>query len=351
MMTLCTLFNVNYLDKGLALYESLEKVSNDFTLYVLAMDDKCYEILTDLQLQHIILIKLEDFESEELLKIKPSRSIGEYCWTCSSNLIRYVIDTYQPEYCTYIDADLYFYSDPYQIIEEMKQKNASVQVIGHRFNKREAKKTEFIVGKYCVEFNTFKNDSKGNKLLDIWCKQCLNYCKIDGDGIHWADQKYQDNWCEDYDFCIETEHLGAGVAPWNIAQYKFVTSNKHNIDVKIGKQIYPMLFYHFENIQYIEKNKIKINVYYHWGIDNKLINELYYRYLTNVNHYKDFISKKYGITIFVKSHPGVNISKKESFLNKLKKIHKIIKPAFLFNYFYTNLPTKLYSQRDIISLK
>ena len=119
MMTLCTLFNVNYLDKGLALYESLENVSNNFVLYVLAMDDKCYEILSDLKLPHIIPIKLIDFENEDLLKVKPTRSIGEYCWTCSSNLIRYVIDTYKPEYCTYIDADLFFYSDPYQIIEEM----------------------------------------------------------------------------------------------------------------------------------------------------------------------------------------------------------------------------------------
>ena len=228
---LCTLFNSLYLDKGLALYESLEKVSNNFVLYVLAMDDKCYEIINDLKLQSLVPIKLSDFESEELLKVKLTRSVGEYCWTCSSNLIRYVIDTYEPEYCTYVDADLYFYSDPYQIIQEMKQKKASVQVIGHRFNKREEKQRSFVVGKYCVEFNTFKNDKKGNELLNIWCKQCLDYCKIDGDGVHWADQKYKDKWCDDYYYCIETEHLGAGIAPWNISQYKYVESNERGIIV------------------------------------------------------------------------------------------------------------------------
>lgn len=346
MVTLCTLFNVNYLDKGLALYESLDRVSNKFVLYVLAMDEKCYEILEDLNLKNIVPIKLSDFENEELLKVKPNRSVGEYCWTCSSNLIRYVIDTYQPEYCTYIDADLFFYSDPYQIIEEMKQKGASAQVIGHRFNKREYKKRSFIVGKYCVEFNTFKNDEKGNELLNIWCEQCLEYCKIDGDGVHWADQKYQDNWCEDYVYCIETEHLGAGVAPWNISQYKLVESNDQKIIVKTRGNQYPMLFYHFENLQYIDKNKIKINVYHQWGLDDKLVKELYYPYLKILNKYKDLIKSKYGLDILIKYHPGIKreeISKWCKFLN----LWKIFTPSFL----YKILPSILYKREDFIVIK
>lgn len=349
-MTLCTLFNVNYLDKGLALYESLERVSNNFVLYVLAMDDKCYEILKELNFKSLVPIKLSDFESEELLKVKLTRSVGEYCWTCSSNLIRYVIDTYEPEYCTYVDADLYFYSDPYQIIQEMKQKNASVQVIGHRFNKGEEKQRSFVVGKYCVEFNTFKNDKKGNELLNIWCKQCLDYCKIDGDGVHWADQKYQDNWCDDYDFCIETEHLGAGVAPWNISQYKFVESNELGIFVKIQDRLYPMLFYHFENLQYIDKYTIKINVYHQWGIDDVLVKQLYYPYLKVVDKYKTLINSRYGIDILIKHHPGVDIKDKKnmSVFRMLSKLWKIFTPQFLRNYLFVVLPTRLYKGRDFL---
>lgn len=350
MITLCTLFNVNYLDKGLALYESLERVSNSFVLYVLAMDDKCYEILKDLNLNSLVPIKLSDFENEELLKVKPTRTVGEYCWTCSSNLIRYVIDTYQPDYCTYIDADLFFYSDPYQIIDEMKQKGASVQVIGHRFNKREEKERSFVVGKYCVEFNTFKNDEKGKELLNIWCRQCLDYCKIDGDGIHWADQKYQDNWCEDYKYCIETEHLGAGVAPWNINQYKLVVSTDQKVVVKTRDKHYPMLFYHFENLQYIDKYKIKINVYHQWGVDDRLVKELYYPYLNLVDKYKDLIGSKYGVEILIKHHPGL---KKEgmSIWCKFMKLWKIFTPSFLNTFIYNILPSFFLKKGDIVTIK
>lgn len=352
MITLCTLFNTNYLDKGLALYESLKNVSKDFILYVLAMDDKCYKILVDLNLPHLKPIKLVDFENEELLKVKSTRSIGEYCWTCSSNLIKYIITTYNPEYCTYIDADIYFYSDPYKIIEEMKSKNASVQVIGHRFNKYEAKELEYIVGKYCVEFNTFKNDTNGLKLLDKWCKQCLEYCKIDGDGIHWADQKYQDKWCEDYDYCIETEHLGAGIAPWNITQYKLIKSEKNVFSIKIKNQLYPVIFYHFENIQYLNKNTIKINLYKKWGIDDELVNQLYYPYLKKVDKHKDFIKSKYGLDILIKHHPGVESPKAKRGINicKIFKLWKILTPKYFNKYFMNEFPSFIYRKKDIISI-
>ena len=63
MLTLCTLFNANYLDKGLTLYESLEKVSKDFTLYVLAMDEKCYNILIQENRKHLVVINLKDLSS------------------------------------------------------------------------------------------------------------------------------------------------------------------------------------------------------------------------------------------------------------------------------------------------
>lgn len=316
MTTLCTLFDHNYLDKGLVLYESLEKVCSEFELYVLCMSDRCYEILTDLNYPHLKPIKLVDFEDEELLRVKPTRGVGEYCWTCGSSLIRYILMTYKPDYCTYIDADMYFYSDPHVIIEEMERKNASVQIIGHRFNK-EDKESEKIVGKYCVEFDTFKNDKNGLSLVNIWRNQCLERCSLDGDGIHWGDQKYMDNWVEDYDFVIETENLGAGVAPWNYPQYKLISKDGLNTILKIGQKQVQLVFYHFENLVYLDKKHIKINIYKKWGISSKLADSIYPEYLRLIDQKKDMLCDKYGIDTIIKKHPGVNTNnaaKKNKFL-------------------------------------
>lgn len=73
-MNFCTLFDSYYLDKGLALYRSLSKVTEDFTLYVFCFDDKAKAILDGMTLPHLVVLHHSDFETEELLKLKKERS-------------------------------------------------------------------------------------------------------------------------------------------------------------------------------------------------------------------------------------------------------------------------------------
>lgn len=347
MTTLCTLFDHNYLDKGLALYESLEKVCSEFELYVLCMSDRCYEILTDLNYLHLKPIKLVDFEDEELLRVKPTRGVGEYCWTCSSSLIRYILMTYNPDYCTYIDADIFFYSDPHIIIEEMERKNASVQIIGHRFPEDSTNSVE-IVGKYCVEFDTFKNDDNGLMLVNHWRNQCLEHCSLDGDGIHWGDQKYQDPWCDDYDFCIETENLGAGVAPWNYSDYRLVSINAGCPIVKIKGIECPLVFYHFENLKYLDRKHIQINIYKKWGVSSKLADIIYPEYLKCVDKYKDLLESEYGVSVIIKKHLGVKPFKL-SVGYVLKKLPNVFTLKF-YKYLESKLLAKYYAKKSLIEI-
>ena len=83
-LNFCTLFDSYYLLKGLALHESLMKqCKSDFHLYIFLFDDKSYDILKKLNLNNVTIITLEEFEDEKLLEVKPGRSKGEYCWTCT----------------------------------------------------------------------------------------------------------------------------------------------------------------------------------------------------------------------------------------------------------------------------
>ena len=51
-LNFCTLFDSNYLLKGLSLYESLVKqCKSDFHLYVFLFDDKSYDIMKKLNLK------------------------------------------------------------------------------------------------------------------------------------------------------------------------------------------------------------------------------------------------------------------------------------------------------------
>ena len=105
MYNYCTLFDSNYLTRGLVMYESLKKYSDNFHLYIFAFNDSSYNLLIKLNLEFLTVISLKEFEDEELLKIKDSRSAGEYCWTCTPSIIKYSIETYGLDNCTYLDAD------------------------------------------------------------------------------------------------------------------------------------------------------------------------------------------------------------------------------------------------------
>ena len=166
MMTFCTLFDSYYLDKGLALYRSLEQVTKDFKLYVFCFDDKSYKILNELHLSNAVVVHHSEIEDDILLGLKKERSKAEYCWTCTPVIIEYVLEHFKEKSCTYIDADLYFFRDPQILFNEIKDANANVVITEHRFtnslnDRRHLKRS----GKYCVEFNYFDHSNNAKEAL------------------------------------------------------------------------------------------------------------------------------------------------------------------------------------------
>ena len=108
-MTFCTLFDSFYLDKGLALYRSLERQTNNFKLFIFSFDDKAYEVLQKMQLKNAVVLHHTVIEDDVLLSLKKERSKAEYNWTCTPVIIEYVLKKYKVENCTYSDADMYFF--------------------------------------------------------------------------------------------------------------------------------------------------------------------------------------------------------------------------------------------------
>ena len=62
----CTLFDKNYLYKGIAMYSSLQRVSDSFHLWVLAMDSETYTHLKKRGLPNVTVLSLNEVEDEEL---------------------------------------------------------------------------------------------------------------------------------------------------------------------------------------------------------------------------------------------------------------------------------------------
>lgn len=301
---LCTLYNSLYLDKGLVLYDSLCECAKDFKLYVLCMDDKCYDVLADLKQEHHIPVRLADFEAgdEALLEAKANRPMGEYCWTCSSSLIRYVLKHYNEPVCTYIDADMYFYSDPQILVDEMLEAGKSVMVVPHRFPP-EKQYLEKKVGRYCVEFNTFLNTKESLDVLDYWRSRCIECCRNIGDGIHWGDQKYLDEIVDKFKCVHICNNNGAGVAPWNVVQY-LVGENKTTLTYLPDGTNDVLVFYHFQGISYISVKSVNIGIEKQKPIDRKWVDIYYKDYVRQLYEKKRFLFKTYQIHILIQGHPA-----------------------------------------------
>lgn len=255
MFNFCTLFDSNYLTRGLALYYSLEKHCAGFHLYIFAFDEKCYQILKKINLNKATIISLTEFEDAELLKIKTSRNKAEYCWTSTSSTILYVLQNYKVESCTYLDADIFFYSPPKPIFDELGSK--SILITEHRYSPQYNK--EVKSGKYCVQFITFKNDENGLKALKWWRERCIEWCYARYEDGKFGDQLYLDDWTERFEGVQVLKHLGGGIASWNVQQYKFSKVNDRLIgtEIRSGNK-FEVIFYHFHYLKFFTNGKVEL---------------------------------------------------------------------------------------------
>ncbi len=321
--TLCTLYNSLYLDKGLVLYDSLKTCAKDFELYVLCMDDKTFEVLSDINEERLKPIRLSDVENDKMLEAKSNRSVAEYCWTCSSRLIQYILETFRCECCTYIDADMYFYHDPQILVNEMLSAGKSVMMVPHRFPERNLAMAE-KVGTYCVEFNCFKNDDAGREVLNHWHNKCLECCSNIGDGIHWGDQKYMDEWLSLFpDKVHPCEHPGAGIAPWNVELYSDYDDKDDSVVFVRNHQRVDIVFYHYQSVSYITTKIISTGIDLNIGADDQLINRLYKDYLMAIDHKKTFLYDNYQLSLLVTSHPSNDLAWWKLILKSFTFIRKI----------------------------
>lgn len=246
-MFFCTLFDSYYIHNGIALYESLYNHCDKFHLFIFAFDDKCYNILKELNTAHATIVHLKELEDEELLTVKPTRTNGEYCWTCIPSVIKFVLDNYNVESCTYLDSDIYFWDSPDKLFEELNEN--SVLIVSHRYTQcyDQSKKS----GEYNSQFITFKNSQNGRLVLEWWRGACNEWCYARHEDGKFADQKYLDDWPQRFKGIHVLNHLGGGVAPWNIQQYKIFKRG----DALFGREVntgneFQIVFYHFHNLRF-----------------------------------------------------------------------------------------------------
>ena len=209
------------------------------------MDDDSYSLLLKIDIPEVIAISLIEFEKGdgELAAAKKNRSRIEYYFTCTPKLPLYILD-HNPDVhlITYLDSDIYFFSDLEPIYEEINR--SSVAIIAHRFPQHLKRLLKY--GKYNVGWITFRRDEYGLACLSWWRDRCYEWCYDRVEETRYADQKYLDYWPELFPGVKVIQHKGVNIAPWNVMNYKIDLCDSN---VCIDGQ--PLIFYHFQGVKKI----------------------------------------------------------------------------------------------------
>lgn len=248
MVNFCIVTGETYSAKALVMYRSLVNTNSDFSLYYFCFDEQTHAMLTKLKKQHslydrLIPVKVSDVMDDRLREAKSNRTEQEFFFTLTPFVIDYAIQTFNLDMCAYLDADLYFYHDPKVVFDEMKDK--SVLITKHNYT--EGLEHLLYAGTYCVQFNPFRNDEAGQKVLNWWKDRCAEWCYLRKEDGKWGDQGYLNNWPEMFESVIVSGNAGVGVAPWNIDRFLLLDGN--SIKEKETQKSLDIIFYHFQGVK------------------------------------------------------------------------------------------------------
>ncbi len=323
----CTYFDSNYLTRALALYNSLLLHVESFHLWALCLDEKAYSIISRLSLPGLSAVSLDELEQGDLdlLKAKSNRSVIEYYFTITPSLLLFVLRK-APEYhrVTYLDADLYFFSDPAPIFEEFG--DSSVLIIAHRFAERLKHLEKY--GKYNVGFLTFQRSDSGLNCLRWWRTQCLEWCYDRVEDGRFADQKYLDSWPIRFEGVKELKNLGAGLAPWNFGNYNYSHRNG-----KFYVNTDELIFYHFHRFKRLWPFLLDPSLAAYDSDSNKIrfmkrsVYMPYMREFNSVNHLLSGISSQSELTfgsIREKSHRSLTLRSSLKLFKRFIHIGRVV---------------------------
>lgn len=271
----CTYFDYNYLMYGLTLFRSLQNTHDDFSLFVLCLDDKTYQALLNLD-QKVVPLALQNLEQfdPELQQCQENRSRIEYYFTISPCLPRYIF-MLQPEIdlLVYLDADLYFFSSTESIFNELGDK--SILITAHNFYKN-ADYELAMYGKFNVAFQIYRNNDVGRQCLEWWREKCLEWCYDRAENGKFADQKYLEQWPLLWgEQVLVSQNPGVNLAPWNIMHYADKILLDSNAPL-IGAN--PIVFVHYQGLKVLSENTLKWNFHENVTVPRPIWKFLYEKY-------------------------------------------------------------------------
>ncbi|HEX4852527.1 MAG TPA: hypothetical protein VFV08_17045, partial [Puia sp.] len=228
----CTVSDINYLPKGLALYSSLCMTEGrNFSLFWLCLDNFVYLELEKLKLENVKTFLLPAAGQVELIhaRLLPKSNYGDeeanFIWRIIPWFVRRTLVNEVPagEKLVYADADIFFYRPP-SIITCYLLGSKAVGIHTHRF--QGPYDPDKDTGWYNVGVMVFTNNEVGYIIADAWKNWVFEsksplYEKYSTCG----DQRWLNLFIPAFgkdNICVFDESPGyTHLAPWNVDNLEF----------------------------------------------------------------------------------------------------------------------------------
>lgn len=254
--TFCTLMSKGRLYQGLLLICSLNQVMENFCLYTLCMDDETYNLLKKMGWTNVALIHVRELENEILLSIKRQRKVNEYCWTLKPILLETVFNRIPSiDRITFIDADLFFWSDPAVIFSNQPECSVLLSRGDLCLPMHPTELTKYVqemMGNYNGGFLSFKRDESGLACLRWWKEKCLEWCSDTPEAGRYGDQKYLDYMPYIFRNVCDIKTPGVNIGHWNYPQYTYNME-----DGQVFTEQGRLICYHFSGFRIVNKDDIR----------------------------------------------------------------------------------------------
>jgi hypothetical protein len=297
----CTYFDQNYLSKFLTLKTSLDQYKNEYTFFILSLDNFVSDFFQKNNFKNVQLIKLMDFEIEyaDLLLAKKNRNLIEYYFTLSPFLPMYIHKKFNVSQISYLDSDFYFFKNPYKLMSQ--NVDHSVVLIKQESNP--------IYGFYNVGWIFFNfNKPETKEILKKWGIQCLNSCSDIPNRLKnlYADQKYLDSWPQQLKKIKILYPEYSCLSPWD----------KNTV---IEENVELMISFHFHGLEINDNFIITGFSKYNKEISKKIMKNIYQPYLLQILA----IQKKYNLKSYTIREDYTNDPR--GLLTKIRKLKSKIK--------------------------
>ncbi len=298
-----TLFDSRFLLLGLTLYASLQKFSPNSHLWIICIDELVEQQINRLNLDHVSTIPLRTIETNELRAVKPTRTVGEYCWTLTPFAPQSVFDLApDAERVTYLDSDLFFFSSPETIFSEFESSRKHVLITEHAYAPELDRTAQS--GRFCVQFMIFRRTQESLDVMKWWQDRCIEWCFDRNEDGKFGDQKYLDQWPALFPNEVHIlRQVDKTLAPWNVDY--FLSKNQIGLTP---------IFYHFQSFRIVSAKLARLYV----GV---AISENAYRF------YKSYLIAITEQIKFMQSN-GIEFSKMPEPLRRFSTLRKLYMRLF-----------------------